>query len=303
MTVGSIIGGGIRLIRTQPQVVAVWVVLYGIAMALFTAAIRLFMAPITAMQQQNAANAAAGIKVPPVFPATAFGSLFLLELIFAVLVVIAFAAVVRAVTRPTGDRFAYLRIGMDELRLIGLGVLLAILFLFVELAGLLVVFLLGALSGYILGKSGGMVVGVVLGILLFCALVYAQIRLSLSGALTVIAGRIVIKDAWRAAKGHFWTLFGAYLVIGLIIMSLGILLLAATQPHLLAAYASFNPQAIQAAAQEQAKAQVGISFGYVIQMIVGAVITIPLYIVFFGAVATAAVELGGVRSTIAAEFD
>jgi hypothetical protein len=304
MSVSSIISGGIRLIRTQPQVVAIWVMIYGIGMALVTLAIRPFMGPIMEAQRQTAANAAMGIKTPPVFPAGAFGNLFVLELILAVLIVIAFAAVVRAVARPTGDRFAYLRLGMDELRLIGLGLLLIILTFLAEMIGILVVVVLAALSAFIIGKIGSIVIGVVLGFALFLWLIYAQVRLSLTGAFTVIEGRIVIRDAWRATKGHFWTLFGAYLLMALAILVVGIAMIAVINPHLLTAYATFNPQAMQAAAQEQYKAQsAGITFGYIAQMIVGAVIGIPLYIAFFGCVATAAVEMGGVRSTVAAEFE
>jgi hypothetical protein len=304
MSVSSIISGGVRLIRTQPQVIAIWVVLYFIGLTLFTLAFRPFMGSILEAQRQAAANAAMGIKTPPMLPAVALRNLFVLELILLVLVVIAFAAVVRAVARPTRDRFAYLRIGMDELRLIGLGLLLTILFFLAEIIGILVVVLLAALSAFIIGKIGSIVIGVILGFALFLAFIYAQVRLSLTGAFTVIQGRIVIRDAWRATKGHFWTLFGAYLLMGLVFLIVGIAMIAVTSPHLLAAYASFNLQAMQAAAQEQYMAQsAGITFGYIIQMTLGAVIGIPLYVALFGSVATAAVEMGGVRSTIAAEFE
>jgi hypothetical protein len=298
MTVGSIIAGGVRLIRRQPQVVAIWAVLYVMGMTLFRIAMGPTMARMMDAQRQTAAHAAMAVK------SAAFLNVVGLELILALLTLVAFAAVVRAVARPAGDRFLYLRLGMDELRLTGLALLLALLIFLAEFAAILSIAIFVGLSTFLLGKIGAIVVGAIIGIALFCAAIYAEVRISLAGAFTVLEGRIALRDAWRATKGHFWTLFGAYLLMGLAFLIFVIAAIALTNPQLLAAYANHNPQAIMAAAQAQYSSQAsGITIGFVARMVVGAAIAVPMYIVFFGAVATAAVELRGIDTSVAAAFE
>ena len=294
MSVGSMIGGGIRLVRTQPQIVAIWAALYLLMGVVGLIAMRPWMTSMMAFQQQAAANAAAGIRTPPVFPADLFGQLFVIELLVGILSVIAFAAVVRATVRPVGDRFAYLRIGMDELRLVGLGILVLIAAFVAELVAILGLALIGGLIGVVAGKTVAIGIVAVLAFALVGAAIYAEVRISLAGALTVMRGRIVIKDAWRATKGRFWTLFGAYLLMSLAFAVAGVVVLAVTNPHLMVAYASFDQQAMTAAAQEQmARQSAGLSAAMIVQMAVGAVLIVVMGAVTFGAVATAALELGG----------
>ncbi len=297
MSVSSIIGGGIRLIQRQPQVVAIWAAIYVVVITLGVIAMQTFMSSMMAVHRPAAVVIAAGIQTPTVFPATQFGTIAIIELAFLALGIIAFAAVVRAVARPGGDRFAYLRIGMDELRLLGLGVLLLLMIFVGEFIAIAIV---AAASG-IFAAIGAGFVGAIFGIALFCASIYAQVRISLAGAMTVIEGRIVIKDAWRATKGHFWTLFGAYLVMTLVYLVVTVIILVITSPQLVAAYASLNPQTIQAAVQSQYASQ-GVSLTRILSLVVSAVLAVPMGIVLCGGIATAAVELGGVPHTIADEF-
>ena len=137
MSVSSIIGGGIRLVRTQPRVVAIWGALYLVVMVVMVAALFPAMAPLAEAQRQAMANRAAGIATPPVFHGEVFAMIFLFELIFFFFMIILFAAAVRAVVQPVGDRFAYLRIGMDELRLLGLIVIFVVAGFLVEVLAVL----------------------------------------------------------------------------------------------------------------------------------------------------------------------
>jgi len=294
VTFDSIIGGGIRLVRTQPGVVAIWSFLYLLMMALMMAVMAPAMASMVAFQEQAAAAAAAGQVAPPAFPGQFFGRLIGVELIFGLLMLMLFAAVVRAVAQPVGDRFAYLRIGMDELRLFGLMLILLLAAFAAELVAILLLVIIGAVLALVIGKVVGIIVAVILGFSLFGAAIYAQVRLSLAGAFTVMRSRIVIKDAWRATKGRFWTLFTAYLVLGVVFVVILLVGVAISNPHLLSAYASGNPQAINAAAQEQMAQQAGgWSIGTVVQIIFNTIIGIFMVAIGFGAVATAALESQG----------
>jgi hypothetical protein len=292
MSVGSIIGGGIRLVRTQPRTIAIW---GGLNLVLMVGMMAIFFPAFASMieaQRQAAADAALGMSAPRAIHSEIIATVFLLELAYCLYILILFAAAVRAVARPTGDRFAYLRIGMDELRLFGLVVLIAIVAIVVEVVAILLFAIIGAMLGAMIGKAGGIAITVILGVFLFGAAIYAQIRLSLTGAFTVIRGGIVIRDAWRATKGQFWTLFGAYLLIGLVFAVISFAMIAVTNPHLMAAYASMDPQAINAAAQEQiARQAAGLSVAMVAQIIIGTFLGTVMMAVACGAVATAAVEL------------
>ena len=294
MSIGSIIAGGIRLVRTQPQIVAIWAALYLVVTVVGMVAMRPWLASMTAFQQQIAINAAARIKTPPVLPTDLFGQLFLAELVLAVFMIVAFAAVVRAVVSPGGDRFAYLRLGMVELRLIGLCILLAILGFAAELVAILALVIVGVLGALVLGKAATAVIIGILAVALFCGAIYVEVRISLAGALTVMRGRIIIGEAWRVTKGRFWTLFGAYALLSIAFFVIFIVVLALTNLHLLTAYASLDQHAINAAAQEQlARQGAGLSAGLIVQMVLAAILGVTLGTVGCGAIATAALELGG----------
>ena len=250
-------------------------------------------------QQQASANAAIGIKTPPYLPGEWFGLLFLCNLVFLLLLVIAFAAVVRAITRSPGDRFAYLRLGMDELRLIGLGIGLAITALVAETIAILALMLVGVVVGLVAGKTIAAIIIIALSIGLLFGAIYVQVRLSLTGALTVMRGRIVIRDAWRTTQGHFWTLFGVFALLAVMFTVVTIIVIALTNPHLLAAYASFNPQTMAAAGQEQiARQGAGLSAGMIVQLVTGAITGALMGVVGCGAIATAALELSGAELNV-----
>lgn len=291
MTVRSIIGGGVRMVRTQPWIVAIWAAVYLAVFAVMIALFAPFMATMAQFQREAATNAALGIQVAPTLPPGFVGAILLFDLILALLTAVAFAAVVRAVARPTGDRFAYLRLGMDELRLIGLGVVFVIAALVAEIVAVLAVLLVAGLVGAVAGRGGAAVVVGLLALGLIGAAIWVQVRLSLAGALTVLRGRIVIGDAWRATRGRFWTLLGAYLLLFLAFLAVTIVLTALLNPHLMSAYASQNMAAIQAASAEQLERQTaGLSAALIGQMIVGSVMGVVLGAVAGGAVATAALE-------------
>lgn len=291
MSAGSIVGGGIRLVRTQPKTIAIWTGLYAVAMLAVMIASRPWIAAAMAFQQQAAANAAAG--TPPSLPAGWITLLFVFQLLFLIGAVIAFAAVVRAVARPGGDRFAYIRVGMDELRLIGLCVLFGIAAIVAEIVAGLAIVLVGVLVSLVAGKAAAFAVAAILVLALLGGAIYVEVRLSLAGALTVMRRKIVIGAAWRATRGHFWSLFGAYALLAIALFAMTIVVVALTEPHLLAAYARLDPQAIEAAGQEQlARQGQGLSAAMIVQLVIGAMFGVVAGAVTCGAVATAAIELG-----------
>ncbi len=116
-------------------------------------------------------------------------------------------AVLRAVLRPAEHRFGYLRLSLDELRQLGLALL-------VGLAVIGYMFLVSIASGLVLGLLSGFVPPAALGIVAFAlviaAFIYPTVRLSLAPAMTLADGRVSFFRAWTLTQGRFWPLFGAY---------------------------------------------------------------------------------------------
>ncbi len=133
-------------------------------------------------------------------------------------------AVLRAVLRPAEQRFGYLRLSMDEVRQLGLALLIV-------LAVIGYSFLVSIASGLLLGLLATVLPPALLGLLAFviiiAAFVYPAVRLSLAPAMTLADGRISFLRAWALTQGRFWPLFGTY---ALALAIAAVLWLAVTAP-------------------------------------------------------------------------
>lgn len=232
MGVGSMLAGGWRLIRTQPTAVAVW----SAAALVLTVASGLAAQPWGAATIEMQRAMLAQPNAAPQLPDGLWGAILLLDLLALVFYVAIFAAAVRAVALGGSDRFFFLRLGMDELRLVGLGIVLWLLGTALMLVALFALVLVGVVAAFAVGPgamAGFLIVGYLLA---FAALLWAEVRVSLAGAYTVLRRRIVVREAWRATRGRFWTLFTAYLIMTLVGSALMILLILIFSPEIVRAY-------------------------------------------------------------------
>jgi hypothetical protein len=299
MDIGAVIGGGFRIIRDKPLAVVVWAVIY---MVLF-AGMMLLMRPImTAQVQAMAGDPQAQIAA---FGAMA-GRFLLLFLLMLVVYVVLFAAAQRAVLKPERQGFFYVRLGMDELRLLALTILFMVAYYIAMLVLTLIVTLL---IGIVAGASGspGLAAGLFLldlaAIIAFTAWYY--IRFGLAFPLTIMREKIVIGEAWRITRGRFWALFAASLVVLLIIFLLWMVLSSITSGGYFAelARSGGNPVAVQKAAQAQMARQFGGFTGTTVAIwIVGGIIGALTVTLWGGAAATAAQQLTFSPDDIAETF-
>jgi hypothetical protein len=287
MTVGSIIGGAFRLVRERPGAVALWGLIYLAA----TVALMLTIGPMFA---KFAAIGGNGAQMAPEDLSQMMSAILLFELVFFVIMTVLFAASQRAVLQPERQGLAYLRLGMDELRLIGLALLLLIGFYVGFLVGSIIVALVAGVTAVAAG-AGGAVPLMVAGMLaLFGVAIWLQVRLSLAFPLTLLRGRIIIGEAWRASRGRFWTLFGAYFLISLLLLVLWIAATLVTTGSYFAELAAsgFTPEGMQAAAEHQMARQFGeINATTVIGWVLGGIAGGLSIALLGGAMATAAREL------------
>jgi len=202
VTIGSIWGGTVRFVRGNIGAILVWsLIIFAVSLLSM-----LVMAPF---QQARLAAIQSGAAAPPNF-AGFFGAMLIALGAFVIL----WAAAFRAVLFPGDRRFFYLRLGMDKLRL--LGTILVVFvggYLVVIVGGLLLSTVMALIGRAIAGDGGAGLMAIVTALALFCTAIWAFVRVSPCGPLTIYQHKVVIGPAWRLTKGVFWRLLAAYLLL------------------------------------------------------------------------------------------
>ena len=134
------------------------------------------------------------------------------------------AAVYRIIFRHDDVRFGYLRLGMDELRLMAL----TLLFLLLVIGLLVVVTVAAGLVMAVVAAAGTSIaifVGAVVELFAMGLVVYVLVRLSLAPVITFAERRIALFESWKYTHGQFWRLFLAYLLAAFCIVLITLLTL------------------------------------------------------------------------------
>lgn len=197
---------GFRVIRREPKAVLVWAALWVVVLSM----ISLIKAVTGNVASLNAPSHRSSMEI-----LESFGPLaaVLVPALLA-LSVVTTAAVYRAVLRPHEKSWFFMRLGMDEVRL---GVMTAIASVLVLVLGgvpaSVLLFLLNPIlaavptfARYI--AIGGAVVTVALEI-------WIAVRLSLIAVETFAEKRFHLTAYWPLARGYFWRLLWAYILVGL----------------------------------------------------------------------------------------
>lgn len=198
---GSILGGAFRLLRQHPLSVLVWAILYLIG--IFSIGL-LRVAMVPAGPQTMAGLLTAGV---------------LSQGLTLALVAVLITAATRATLHPYKRGACYLRLGGNELRVFALPAMLAI-------ASAVLLFLLALVNGFLLSLLGWLLpgstaagwVGLALGLAEFAAFLFVQVRLSIALPLTYLYEAITVDEAWVLSRGHFWSIFAAFLAIALLLL-------------------------------------------------------------------------------------
>lgn len=284
LSVGAIITGGLGVLRRRPLAVLVWGLIY----AAVVVAMMFVMQPFFAMQasaiqpEGNPTSMMANVGAM-------LGQILLMELVILFVFTVLMTAAQRTVLRPAESSFASIRLGMDEVRMFALTLLV---FIGSYIGFVVLAMVLGMVAALLAAAAGVGVAGVAMLLAMLVAFgifIWFEVRLCLAFPLTLLRRKIIIGESWRLTRGRFWTLFGAFLVLFLVLLVLWMIVAAVTQ----GAYWSelmrsgMNPQAVQAASARQAAAQLAFSpimiAGLVFSGLVGGV-TVA---VFGGAVASA----------------
>jgi hypothetical protein len=283
ISVGRILEGAFGVFREHFTAVAIWAGIYLAG----NVAILLAMAPMMASAMDPASSADPGAMMSAMAP------VWLLNLVLALVGVVLYTAAMRAVLRPNAGGIAFLRLGMDELRMIVLCILFlvgsAVLFFLISM----VLGLIGA--GVAVGTQSpvmAVLLSFLVGLIVFGLAVYFIIRFSLAFPLTLHRGELVIGEAWRLSRGRFWTLFGAALVVVVIGFVLTMIISVFSMGSYFADImsAAANPEATMLAAERQAQRLGSFSVMMILQALGGAVVA-AVWIALSGGSAAAAARL------------
>lgn len=286
--IGSIIGGTFRIFRERPVSVAIWTAVH-IAFGIVTMLI--------GRQQMSAmmANPAA-MEPGSGSPFALFGwwiipTWLAMAVFFAVMV----CAVFRTVLRPSENSFASMRLGMDELRMIGLALLLGVaLFILGLLIMLLFVVVLAGAVAVTGGGATGILIGVVAYVGCFIGWIYLWVRLSLMFPLTFLRRRFAVDEAWSLTSGNFWTLFLAYLVIWVITTAIALIIAWPSMAPIaqMVMHGTKDPTVLQQLQQEQMERQLNMPFAQMLVMgVLNAVLSVISLVLGAGVAAVASREI------------
>ncbi|WP_313010874.1 hypothetical protein [Brevundimonas sp.] len=220
---------GFRVVRRHPVVALAWgltylllyVVMFGFGADKWAA----LMAAGEALEQSANPSMADFQALVPIY-SSAF---FLAAPLGIVIGTVLSAAVARSVLRPEESRWGYLRLGMDEVRVLVVTLAITVI---VGLASGVAMSLVGAAIGF--GAASGQPLLILVGVLLifaaFALVVWLAVKFSLAVPMTVDRHKIVILESFSATKGHFWALLGMAVIaviMSLIVSILGMIIGAA----------------------------------------------------------------------------
>lgn len=216
---------GFRIARERPKAVLIWALA---SLALSVGSALLIVTMFGGLMTRMADMETSGDPQAAMAMMGQMGGFYLVMLPLGLLVMSVFtAAVYRAVLRPSDSAFGYLRLGADELRLAVVTFVLGLLSIVLSFAVIIVLSILSAIIGVGMigaagngGGVGGMLSMIIMVIILYLiagmAVLAFATKLSLAGPMTFAERRIRIFESWSATKGRFWSLFGCYLLAGIL---------------------------------------------------------------------------------------
>lgn len=206
---------GLRIVRDRPQLVLAWTGVYFLSLILMV--LILLLPNLGTLQAATHGGGERGIEEL----LARFGPGIIVVLLMAlVLVTVLPGAIFRAVLRPDDKSFAFIKFGADEMRMLGLYLVVVLIFSAASAVyGAAAVFVL-SLSGPIEWLVGGLIT---LGGLALLGWLF--VRLSLAGPVAVADEKLDIRKAWLLTRGHFWQLVATLLLS--VAFYIGVFILAA----------------------------------------------------------------------------
>lgn len=149
-----------------------------------------------------------------------------MNMVMYLIMLVTWTAAGRATLSPhRGDRFLFLRLGMDEVRV---AVVVIAAFIGWYLAFLVLILLGVGIGAALWSYDPATTIGVLIvyGVLVFAVSIWGWLRVSLIAPASLILKRFAFAEGWAIARGQMWKLLGLNLVVGVIYMIAAILMYA-----------------------------------------------------------------------------
>jgi len=220
---------GFRLVRRNPLALVAWTVLY----AVLTLTALFSMSHVVSQLEgwslrAEAMDSVATPSLDQVWALVAdFGGImaqvaWLLPISLLVGAMLA-AAVARGILKPSGGAFGYLRLGMDEVRVLVVTFVLGLVMTLVAVVALMAVGLVIA-AAQTAGGGGAAAGAGLLGFLaVICLLVWLSVRLCLAVPITLVQGRFAFFDSFKLTRGRFWPLLGMAVIAVVMVLLIQLL--------------------------------------------------------------------------------
>ena len=213
---------GFRLARRAPLAILAWAAAYVIFFAVFFAVAGGSLINVVTLAEQLQQSAEPSMEEMATIM-RAYGALMFLALPLSMLFsAVLSTGVARAVIRPEDGRFGYLRLGLDELRILAAMLAVGLLMLGVTAGGMGVA---GVLGGLAAGTSAPVLIlpAVLVGLATVGVSIWLAVRLSLVVPISFAERKIALQESWVMTKGRFWPLLGMAVLAGVMSMLVGLL--------------------------------------------------------------------------------
>lgn len=213
---------GFRVVRRHPLALVFWSLFYIVIFGLSIVVVGRGMADIMAITEGLESGGTTSFEdLAPLFDA--YTSTFALLMPLGVVAgAVLNAAIARSVLRPAERAFGYLRLGMDEIRVLVVTLVLSVvltLLMMIPMGFVAYMFWQASAGGGPAAALGGL-----LGVFAVIALaIWLMVRFSLAVPITVAERKFAFLDSWRATKGRFWPLLGMGLIAFLMSMVVSLL--------------------------------------------------------------------------------
>ena len=219
---------GFRLTRRAPVAVLLWAAAYAVFFGLlFLLVGPHFVTVLTLVTQMQGQAEPTMEEMQPLMQA--YGVIIAcaapLGLLFSAVVS---TAIARSVIRPGDGKFGYLRLGKDELRVLGASLIVALIMFGASFVGFMVISLVAALA---MAAPALWLAVVLLSLVLLAVMIWLSVRLSLVVPATLAERRIAVKSAFAmTGQKVFWPLLGMAIIAWIMAVLVGLLGSAVAAP-------------------------------------------------------------------------
>lgn len=221
---------GFRVVRRHPMTALIWglayLVLYVATFGVGAGQWAAIMASAQTLEQSSNPSPEEMMALGRAY----MGLLIWLAPLGLVIGAVLSAAVARAVLRPAEKALGYLRLGMDEVRV--LGVTLAITVILGLLGGVLLAIVMTVFGlGIASGQAVMYLIALILSLGAAALVIWLSIKLCLAVPMTIDRGKFTLFASFKATKGQFWPLLGMTIIaviMSLVVSILGTIISAGT---------------------------------------------------------------------------